>query len=69
MKITRTYTSPSEDESVALWKGDSETGSLVFFQNGRDLENSEVTTTLCVARAFYVLSLVSKSLRAPLPDL
>lgn len=59
LKITRRYKGESDNESVYLWEGDSESGLLVFLQNGKGLKDAETTTSLCVKRAHYVLSLVS----------
>ena len=59
LKITRRYKGESDNESVYLWEGDSDSGLLVFLQNGKDLKDAETTTSLCVKRGHYVLSLVS----------
>ena len=63
LKITRTYKEESDNESVYLWEGDSDSGLLVFLQNGKEYKNTETTTLLCVKRSQYVLSLVSLYVR------
>ena len=58
--IKRTYVTNAEKENVALWRGEENSGVLVFFQNGKGYDSQEIQETMCIERDTYTLVLSTK---------
>lgn len=57
LSIKTTYSNNAEKDSSELWYGSSQSGILVYYQNGKGLDSQEIENSLCVKRGFYTLVL------------
>ena len=56
--IKRIYKGNAYEETIQIWEGEAETGTLMFEKNGLDLANTEQNYEVCLNKALHTLVLL-----------